>query len=114
DWAKSVALNATATATLIPMVSPLWLAAPAGQALFFDDPRGGAKFFAGHRPTKAAQIALARSWAADTATTGPKVHALTPNPVPPATRARFSPGEARAPLAHPDTEALRLLAQITL
>jgi len=113
DWAKSVALNATATATLIPMVSPLLLAAPAGQALFFDDPRAGDKFFSSYGATKAAQMALARSWAAETERIGPRVHILSPNPMPTATRARFFPGEDRAALSHPDTEAARLLGSIT-
>ncbi|NCO22573.1 MAG: SDR family oxidoreductase [Rhodobacterales bacterium] len=114
DWEKSVALNATATATLIPMVSPLLLAAPGGQALFFDDPRAGEKFFASYGATKAAQMALARSWAAETVNTGPKVHILAPRPMPTATRARFFPGEDRAALTPPDTEAARLLNSIGL
>jgi len=114
DWEKSVALNATATATLIPMVSPLLLAAPGGQALFFDDPRAGEKFFASYGATKAAQMALARSWAAETVNTGPKVHILAPRPMPTATRARFFPGEDRAARTPPDTEAARLLNSIGL
>jgi len=114
DWEESVALNATATATLIPMVSPLLLAAPGGQALFFDDPRAGEKFFASYGATKAAQMALARSWAAETVNTGPKVHILAPRPMPTATRARFFPGEDRAALTPPDTEAARLLNSIGL
>jgi len=114
DWAKSVALNATATATLIPMVNPLLLAAEQGQALFFDDPRSGEKFFASYGATKAAQIALVKSWAAETVKTGPRVHILVPAPMPTATRARFFPGEDRTALTHPDLEAARLLSQITL
>ena len=110
DWEKSAAINATATANLIPMVQPLLLAAAAGQAVFFDDPRAGAANFASYGATKAAQIALARSWQAEANKTGPKVHILTPNPMPTATRARFFPGEDRAPLADPRAEATRLLA----
>ncbi|NKB28767.1 MAG: SDR family NAD(P)-dependent oxidoreductase [Rhodobacteraceae bacterium] len=110
DWAKSAEVNATATANLIAMVQPLLLAAPAGQAVFFDDPRGGAANFGSYGATKAAQIALARSWQAEAAKTGPKVHILTPEPMPTATRARFFPGEDRAPLADPRAEATRLLA----
>jgi NAD(P)-dependent dehydrogenase (short-subunit alcohol dehydrogenase family) len=114
DWDKSVAINATATATLIRMVEPLLKAAPAGRAVFFDDPRGGEKFFGAYGATKAAQIALARSWQAETARTGPQVDIVEPRPLTTATRARFFPGEDRAPLSHPRDEAARLLAGLGL
>ncbi|TDL81325.1 SDR family NAD(P)-dependent oxidoreductase [Palleronia sediminis] len=110
DWDKSIAVNATATATLIRMVEPLLRAAPEGRAVFFDDDRAGAKFFGSYGASKAAQMAIARSWAAETATTGPRVSILAPAPMPTATRARFFPGEDRAPLASPADEAARLLA----
>ncbi|MBC7154211.1 MAG: SDR family oxidoreductase [Rhodobacteraceae bacterium] len=109
DWEKSVEVNLRATGALIPMVEPLLTAAPEGTALFFDDPRAGQKFFGSYGATKAAQIALARSWQAETAKTGPRVVIATPNPMPTATRARFFPGEDRSPLADPGAEALRLL-----
>ena len=108
DWDKSVACNVTATGQLIPYIAPLL--GQAGTALFFDDPRAGHKFFGAYGATKAAQIALAQSWAAEPVKTGPRVHVLTPAPMPTATRARFFPGEDRAPLAHPRDEAARLLA----
>ncbi|MFN3822609.1 MAG: SDR family NAD(P)-dependent oxidoreductase [Pseudorhodobacter sp.] len=108
DLDKSIACNLRATAHLIPMVEPL-LRAKAGQALFFDDPCGGSPFFGAYGATKAAQIALARSWAAETHRTGPRVTILTPQPMPTATRARFFPGEDRSALAEPAAEAARLL-----
>jgi NAD(P)-dependent dehydrogenase (short-subunit alcohol dehydrogenase family) len=110
DWEKSVTINATATATLIRMVEPLLRAAPAGRAVFFDDPRAGQPFFGAYGATKAAQVALARSWQAETARTGPRVDVLEPAPMPTAVRARFFPGEDRIKLAHPRDEARRLLA----
>ena len=110
DWDKSVACNVTATGQLIPYVAPLL--GQTGTALFFDDPRAGHKFFGAYGATKAAQIALAQSWAAETAKTGPRVHVLTPAPMPTATRARFFPGEDRTPLAHPRDEAARLLTSL--
>lgn len=109
DLAKSVATNLTATANLIHLIEPL-LRAGTGSALFFDDPRGGEKFFGAYGATKSAQIALARSWQAETARTGPRVLIETPAPMPTATRARFFPGEDRTPLADPATEAARLLS----
>lgn len=110
DMAKSIAGNITATATLITFVAPLL--GRTGQAVFFDDPRAGKKFFGSYGATKAAQIALARSWAAETAQIGPKVQILTPNPMPSATRARFFPGEDRTELNDQHTEAAAIIAQL--
>lgn len=110
DMAKSVDCNITATATLITYVSPLL--GQNGTGVFFDDPRAGQKFFGSYGATKAAQIALARGWAAEAQNTGPKIHILTPAPMPTATRARFFPGEDRAPLAAPKTQAAAVLAQL--
>lgn len=111
EWKRVIDINASATATLIPMVSPL-LQHDGARALFFDDPHMGDKFFGAYAASKSAQIALARAWAAETARHGPDVHILTPAPMPTATRARFFPGEDRAPLADPNTEAQRLLASL--
>ena len=90
------------------MVEPL-LRAGHGTAVFFDDARGGQKFFGAYGSSKAAQIALARSWAAETVKIGPKVVILAPHPLPTAVRARFFPGEDRSGLTSPRAEAARLL-----
>jgi NAD(P)-dependent dehydrogenase (short-subunit alcohol dehydrogenase family) len=111
DLAKSVAGNITATATLISFVAPLL--GQTGQAVFFDDPRAGQQFFGSYGATKAAQIALARSWQAETATNGPKVHILTPDPMPTATRARFYPGENRDKLNDPQAQTTKVLAALS-
>ena len=110
DWDKSVAINVTATGVLIGMVEPLLLAAERGTAMFFDDPRGGEKFFGAYGATKAAQVALARSWQAETVKTGPRVLIETPPGMPTATRARFFPGEDRGALTHPREVAEGLAA----
>ena len=110
DLSKSVAINITATATLIAYVSPLLGAQ--GKAVFFDDPRGGEKFFGAYGATKAAQIALAQSWQRETVKTGPKVQILTPQPMPSATRARFFPGEDRSVLTPAAEQAAAVLAQL--
>jgi len=110
DLEKSIAGNITATATLINYVSPLL--GETGQAVFFDDPVAGGKFYGSYGSSKAAQIALARSWQAETARIGPKVDILTPNPMPTATRARFFPGEDRSALHDIHAEAARLLATL--
>jgi NAD(P)-dependent dehydrogenase (short-subunit alcohol dehydrogenase family) len=110
DWERSVATNVSAMGHLIPYIAPLL--GEAGTALFFDDPHGGEKFYGAYGATKTAQIALARSWAAESAKTGPRVQILTPQPMATHTRARFHPGENRAALATPAQEAPRLLATL--
>ena len=110
DLDRSIAVNLRATARLVAYVAPLL--GQSGRAVFFDDPRGGEPFFGHHGTTKAAQIALARSWQAETRRIGPQVLILSPAPMPTATRARFFPGEDRAPLSAPMDEARRLLPAI--
>ena len=110
DLAKSMSTNVEATARLIAYVGPLL--GEAGHAVFLDDPRGGEKFFGAYGATKAAQIAMARSWQAESVKTGPKVSILQPAPMPTSTRARFYPGEDRDALSAPADEAARLLPMI--
>lgn len=110
DMSKSIAGNVTATATLITYIAPLL--GTSGKAVFMDDPVAGHSFHGAYGATKAAQIALARSWQTETAKTGPQVHIATPKPMPTATRARFHPGEDRSPLANPADEASRILSEI--
>lgn len=110
DFSKSVTANITATSTLITYISPLL--GQSGHAVFFEDPQAGTKFFGSYGATKAAQIALAKSWQAETANTGPKVSILSPPPMPTATRARFYPGEDRTGLPTPAKAAADILAQL--
>ncbi|MBC7141873.1 MAG: SDR family NAD(P)-dependent oxidoreductase [Rhodobacteraceae bacterium] len=111
DIDKSIACNIRATATLIPLLEPL-LRAGTGTALFLDDPRAGEKFFGAYGSTKAAQIALAKSWQAETAKIGPRILIERPRPMATATRARFFPGEDRAGLADIHDEAARLVTSL--
>lgn len=111
DWDKSIATNVRATGSLIPLIEPLLIEGK-GTAMFLDDPRGGEKFFGNYGATKSAQIALAQSWAMETARHGPRVVIATPQPMPTATRARFFPGENRSGLADPRREAARLIDQL--
>lgn len=112
DFDKSIAGNVTATRLLIQSVEPL-LRARAGKAVFFDDESIGDRFFASYGATKTAQMALVRNWQAEGRKTGPEVRILTPNPMSTGLRARFFPGEDRAPLATARDEAMRLLPRIT-
>lgn len=110
DWKKSLAINLDAMSHLIPYIAPLL--GKDGKAVFFDDPHGGEKFFGHYGTTKAAQINLVRSWQAETASIGPKVKILSPNPMATHLRARFFPGEDRSALTLPPAEAARLLPGI--
>ena len=110
DWEKSVRLNITTTGMLIPNIAPLL--GDAGTAVFFDDPCAGHKFFGSYGATKAAQIALAQCWQAETKNTGPNVKIITPAPMPTATRARFYPGENREVLTSCESEAERIIATL--
>jgi NAD(P)-dependent dehydrogenase (short-subunit alcohol dehydrogenase family) len=110
DFSRSLMVNVAATARLIGYVAPLL--GPQGRAVFLDDPRAGEKFFASYGATKAAQIALARSWQAETVRIVPQVLILAPRPMPTALRGRFHPGEARETLAPCADEAARLLESV--
>lgn len=112
DFATSMAVNVSATQTLITMVAPLL--GQDGRAVFFDDPHEDPKFFGAYGASKAAQITLARAWAAEGARIGPRVDIVTPRPMPTATRGRFFPGEDRDALARPADEAARLIAELGL
>lgn len=111
DWDKAMATNIRATGMLIPMIEPL-LKAHQGTAIFFDDMRAGQKFFGAYGASKAAQIALASSWQAETVRIGPRVVIASPRPMATATRARFFPGEDRSKLNPTKAEAERLLTEI--
>ncbi len=110
DFDRCLAVNVKAVQRLIAYVAPLL--GPEGRAVFMDDPRGGEPFHGHYGATKAAQIALARSWQAETRRTGPRVEILAPQPMPTALRARFHPGEDRSRLATSTSEAARLLPAI--
>ena len=107
EWAKAANINVTATSVLIPYIAPLL--GETGHAIFFDDPRAGEKFYGIYGATKAAQMALARSWAVETERTGPRVSIIEPAPMPTAVRARFHPGEDRDVLTSTADEAARIL-----
>lgn len=111
DWNKSVACNLEATRGLITLLAPL-LRARGGTALFFDDPKGGQPFYGAYGATKAAQIALAQSWQAESRRIGPHVVIDRPAAMPTALRGRFHPGEERERLTHPRVEAARILAEL--
>ena len=111
DFQKSIDLNVEALRGMIGLFEPL-LRARQGTALFFDDPRAGEKFFGSYGASKAAQMALLRSWQAECVQIGPRVRIATPAPMPTATRARFFPGEDRGTLVPCRDEAERILGEL--
>lgn len=112
DWERAIATNVRAPGLLIPLIEPLLRQAPRGSALFLEDDRAGQKFFGAYGATKAAQIALARSWQAEGARIGPRVLIEAPPPMPTATRARFFPGEDPSRLTPCAAVAERLLERL--
>jgi len=110
DWSKSMSINAATIGTLIPFIAPLLGAQ--GRAVFFDDTHIGEKFHGSYAASKAAQMSLVRTWAAETAKTGPQVFIETPPAMPTATRARFHPGEDRESLTHPRDVAAALVGKL--
>ncbi|MCK8483792.1 SDR family oxidoreductase [Aliiroseovarius sp. S2029] len=111
-WTQALNTNVEATRNLIHMVNALMT--DDSTALFFADDHAGEKFFAGYGATKAAQMALVRSWAAENAKIGPRVVIAEPKPLATSMRARFFPGEDRSKLAPVDEEARRILTEAGL
>ncbi|MEY8118985.1 SDR family NAD(P)-dependent oxidoreductase [Falsihalocynthiibacter sp. BN13B15] len=109
DFDKSIACNLTATQRLITYVAPLLSVAPAGKAVFLDDDMAGKSFFGSYGASKAAQMALVRSWQAESVKTGPKVIIHQPAPMPSSLRARFFPGEDRTKLMDAEGQAARVM-----
>ncbi|MHA1530075.1 MAG: SDR family NAD(P)-dependent oxidoreductase [Alphaproteobacteria bacterium] len=108
---RTLATNIRAFQRLIRVVDPLLRLADHPLALIAADDAGGAKFHATYAAAKAAQSALTRAWAAES---GARVTIaeVVPPPMPTALRARFHPGEDRAPLCPIDAAATRLMARL--
>jgi len=110
DWDKSMSINAQSMGHLVPFIAPLL--GDTGTAVFFEDATITDKFYGAYGASKAAQIALARSWAAETVKTGPRVLIERPPSMPTATRARFHPGQDKEALTHPKDVAQALLERV--
>ncbi|MGR3503731.1 SDR family NAD(P)-dependent oxidoreductase [Pseudaestuariivita sp.] len=110
DITRSIDTNIAATATLIAYIAPLL--GTDGRAVFFDDDKAGHKFFGAYGASKAAQMAFARSWQAETARTGPQVKILAPPPMATPTRGRFHPGEDQSTLVTANDVAKALLPDV--
>ena len=110
DLDKTISTNITATALLINFASPIM--SKKGDALFFDDPCNGKKFYGAYGSSKSAQMSLVQSWANECKNFGPNITVFRPSPMKTALRARFFPGENKEKLLSPKIEAQRVLATL--
>ncbi|MEO1492795.1 MAG: SDR family oxidoreductase [Pseudomonadota bacterium] len=109
DLDASLKLTARTTQRLIRVLDPLLRQAAHPSAVLFDD-APGAKFHATYAAAKAAQLAYAKAWAAESAPIALTI--ATPPSMPTALRARFHPGEDRSTLTDPAIVARRLMAHL--
>ncbi len=112
DLDRAVAVNGRATQRLITMLDPLLKAAPSGRAVIVDDTVNIDGFLSGYAASKDMARRFAESWAHESARTGPNVTLFSPQAMPTALRARFSPGENRETLSPCQDEADRLIATL--
>jgi NAD(P)-dependent dehydrogenase (short-subunit alcohol dehydrogenase family) len=108
---KTLATNIRAFQRLIRIVDPLLRLSDHPLALIAADDAGARKFHGAYAAAKAAQSALTRAWAAES---GARITIaeVVPPPMPTALRARFHPGEDRAPLIPIEDAAARLMERL--
>ncbi len=95
QWSDAMAVNATANFQLIRCMEPLLKKSDAGRAVFVTS--GAANkapaYIGPYAASKAALEALARVWAAETASTAIRVNLFNPGPIRTRMRATVFPGE---------------------
>ncbi|KUO64393.1 MAG: oxidoreductase [Alphaproteobacteria bacterium BRH_c36] len=103
-WADTLEVNVTANWRLIRTLDPLLQRAERARAVFVSSgAASGTKAYWGpYAVTKAGLEALARTYAAEVASTNIRVNILNPGPVATAMRAKAFPGEDPATLPAPD------------
>jgi NAD(P)-dependent dehydrogenase (short-subunit alcohol dehydrogenase family) len=111
-WDEVMAVNVTANWHLIHRMEPLLKLSDAGRAVFVTS---GAAFSAqpyrgAYSVSKAALDVLARTWAAETATTSIRVNLFNPGPTRTRMRAAAMPGEDPLTLPGPADVAEKMLA----
>ncbi len=113
---RTIAVNIRAFQRLIRVVDPLLRLSDTPMALIAaDNPARdnvpGTKFHGTYAAAKSAQSALTRAWAAES---GARITIaeVVPPPMPTALRARFHPGEDRAPLCPIEDAAARLMERL--
>jgi NAD(P)-dependent dehydrogenase (short-subunit alcohol dehydrogenase family) len=106
-WDDVIAVNVTANWRLIRAMDPLLRASDAGRVVFVSSgvAARGLAYWGPYAVSKAALEALARTYAAETASTKVRVNVLTPGPTRTRMRAQAMPGEDPMTLTTPDKVA---------
>src|SRR3979411_3317215 len=103
-WDEVMAVNVTANWRLICAMDPLLKFSDAGRVVFVSSGVAALAlaYWGPYAISKAALETLARTYAAETATTNVRINLFTPGPIRPRIRAQAFPGEDPLPLGHPD------------
>ena len=112
EWDEALTVNVTANFRLLRALDPLLRASDAGRVVFVTSgvaatPRA---YWGPYSITKAALDALARTYAAETATTNVRVNLFSPGPIRTRMRATAMPGEDPMALKTPEEVADGIVA----
>jgi len=112
EWDNVMAINVTANWHLIRAMDALLRRAPAGRAVFMTSGAAtNARAYSGpYSVSKAALNVLARTYAAETASTAVRVNLFNPGPTRTRMRAQVMPGEDPMTLPTPEQVAEKILA----
>lgn len=114
EFEKTLAINLTANWRLVRSLDPLLRASKAGRAIFMSSgaAHSNKPFWGGYAISKSAMETLAKTWAAESASTSLKVNIVNPGAMRTAMRAQAVPGEDPSTLPHPSeiADLLVLLA----
>jgi NAD(P)-dependent dehydrogenase (short-subunit alcohol dehydrogenase family) len=110
NWDEVMAVNVTANWHLIRAMDPLLKRSPAGRAVFVSSAAGfqARAYSAPYSVSKAALNVLARTYAAETATTSVRVNLFNPGPTRTHMRAGIMPGEDPMTLPTPEEVAEKI------
>jgi NAD(P)-dependent dehydrogenase (short-subunit alcohol dehydrogenase family) len=109
-WQEVIAVNVTANWRLICAMDELLKRSDAGRVVFISSgiTTSALAYWGPYTVSKAALEALARTYAAETATTGVRVNLFNPGPTRTRMRAQAFPGEDPTTLATPDRVAEKI------
>jgi NAD(P)-dependent dehydrogenase (short-subunit alcohol dehydrogenase family) len=110
-WDEVMAVNVTANWRLIRAMDPLLQRSDAGRVVFISSGVAALAlaYWGPYAASKAALEVLARTYAAETATTKVRVNVLTPGPIRTRMRAQAMPGEDPTTLETPDKVAAKIV-----
>ena len=110
-WDEVLAVNVTANWRLIRAMDPLLRRSDAGRVVFISSgvAARALAYWGPYAASKAALEVLARTYAAETATTNVRVNVFTPGPVRTRMRAQAMPGEDPMTLETPDKVAEKIV-----